>query len=212
MDTSTLNPSAGGGNMALQPGLRPGGGAAMTDGADSAPLLLALSRGDRAAAERLIETSYRQIYAALFRLCGGDAELAADLTQETYRKAWQALPRFEGRAQLSTWLYRIAYNTFLHHLRRPRPLQELSDETAERLADPEPDAAETLAGSDEAARLRRAVMKLPEDLRFTVSAHFWSELPVSEVARLEHITPVAVRKRLKRAFAALRLALEEPTP
>ena len=55
------------------------------------------------------------------------------------------------------------------------------------------------------------MLALPEDLRFTVSAHFWSDLPVSEVARLENITPVAIRKRLKRAFAALRLALEEPT-
>ena len=196
-----------GGSVALTPGI-PGGGA-MSEG-DSAPLLLALSRGDRAAAERLVESSYRQIYAALFRMCGGDAELAADLTQETYRKAWEALPRFEGRAQLTTWLYRIAYNTFLHHVRRPRLMQELSDEKAATLMDPDPDAGETYAAADEAERLRRAVLKLPEDLRFTVSAHFWSELPVSEVARLEEITPVAVRKRLKRAFAALRLALEEP--
>ena len=166
---------------------------------------------DRAAAERLVESSYRQIYAALFRMCGGDAELAADLTQETYRKAWEALPRFEGRAQLTTWLYRIAYNTFLHHVRRPRLMQELSDEKAATLADPDPDAATTVTAADEAERLRRAVWKLPEDLRFTVSAHFWSELPVAEVAKLENITPVAIRKRLKRAFAALRLALEEPT-
>jgi len=181
----------------------------MGEGADSTPLLLGLSRGDRAAAERLIEKSYRQIYAALFKMCGGDAELAADLTQDTYRKAWEALPRFEGRAQLTTWLYRIAYNTFLHHVRRPRLISELTDETAERLADPAPDVATTVTEDDEAARLRRAVLQLPDDLRFTVSAHFWSELPVSEVAKLEKITPVAVRKRLKRAFAALRLALEE---
>jgi RNA polymerase sigma-70 factor, ECF subfamily len=166
---------------------------------------------DRAAAERLVESSYRQIYAALFRMCGGDAELAADLTQETYRKAWEALPRFEGRAQLTTWLYRIAYNSFLHHVRRPRLMQELTDDTAAALPDPEPDAAAAYVAGDEAERLRRAVLALPEDLRFTVSAHYWSELPVAEVAKLEHITPVAVRKRLKRAFAALRLALEEPT-
>jgi RNA polymerase sigma-70 factor (ECF subfamily) len=204
METSTH----GGSSMAW----RPGGGAAMSEAVDSAPLLLALSRGDRAAAERLLEGSYRQIYAALYRLCGGDAELAADLTQETYRKAWEALPRFEGRSQLSTWLYRIAYNTFLHHVRRPRPLQELTEETEARLADPEPGAAESLASADEQERLRRAVLKLPEELRFAVTAHFWSDLPVSEVARLENITPVGVRKRLKRAFAALRLALEEQTP
>src|ERR1051325_9116924 len=200
MEASTHD---GSGSVAIRkspgPGV-PAGGAVMSEAAF-----------DRAVAERLVESSYRQIYAALFRMCGGDAELAADLTQETYRKAWEALPRFEGRAQLTTWLYRIAYNTFLHHVRRPRLMQELSDETAATLADPDPDVASGIVAADEQERLRRAVLKLPEDLRFTVSAHFWSELPVSEVAKLEHITPVAIRKRLKRAFAALRLALEEPT-
>jgi RNA polymerase sigma-70 factor (ECF subfamily) len=210
-----MEASTYGGSTASGPhpgaGVHFGGGAAMGEADETAPLLAALSRGERAAAERLVESSYRQIYAALFRMCGGDAELAADLTQETYRKAWEALPRFEGRAQLSTWLFRIAYNTFLHHVRRPRLMQELSDETEATLADPDPDVATSVVAADEAERLRRAVLKLPEDLRFTISAHFWSELPVSEVAKLEHITPVAIRKRLKRAFAALRLALEEPT-
>jgi len=174
---------------------------------EPAPLLEGLARGDRAAAEKLLESTYRQIYGALFRMCGGDAELAADLTQETYRKAWEALPRFEGRSQLSTWLYRIAYNTFLHHVRRPRAVQELTDEAAARLRDPEPDPAEAFAGHDQGERLRRAVLALPEELRFAVSAHFWSELPVSEIARIEGITTMGVRKRLKRAFAALRAAL-----
>jgi RNA polymerase sigma-70 factor (ECF subfamily) len=176
--------------------------------AEEGSLLQGLARGDRAAAERLVETTYRQVYGALFRLCGGDGDLAADLTQETYRKAWQALPRFEGRAQLSTWLYRIAYNTFLHHVRRPRAVQELNDETAARLRDPDPDPAESFAASDTDDRLRRAVLALPEELRFAVSAHFWSEVPVSELARLEGITTVGIRKRLKRAFALLKLSLE----
>lgn len=182
-------------------------GSPVSQPAEPKPLLQGLARGERAAAERLLESTYRQIYGALFRMCGGDAELAADLTQETYRKAWEALPRFEGRSQLSTWLYRIAYNTFLHHVRRPRAVQELTDEAAERLRDPEPDPAEAFADHDESERLRRAVLALPEELRFAVSAHFWSDVPVSEIARIEGITTMGVRKRLKRAFAALRAAL-----
>jgi RNA polymerase sigma-70 factor, ECF subfamily len=171
-------------------------------------LVAGVRGGDRVAAERLVESTYRQVYAALFRMCGGDADLAADLTQETFRKAWQGFSGFDGRAQVSTWLYRIAYNTFLNHLRRPRPVG-LADETAARLTDPEPGPAQAFATSEAGERLRRAVLRLPEDLRFTVGAHFWSDLPVREIARLEGITTVAVRKRLKRAFQVLRLALEE---
>jgi RNA polymerase sigma factor (sigma-70 family) len=86
---------------------------------------------------------------------------------------------------------------------------ELPDESVARLVADEPDAADSLAASETSERLRRAVLALPEELRFAISAHFWSDLPVREIARLEGITTVGVRKRLKRAFQALRLALEE---
>jgi RNA polymerase sigma-70 factor (ECF subfamily) len=175
---------------------------------EAAELLADVRAGDRGAADVLVQTTYRQVYASLYRLCGGDGDLAADLTQDTYRKAWQAISGFDGRAQFSTWLYRIAYNTFLNHVRRPRPV-ELPDESVARLVADEPDAADSLAASETSDRLRRAVLALPEELRFAISAHFWSDLPVREIARLEGITTVGVRKRLKRAFQALRLALEE---
>jgi DNA-directed RNA polymerase specialized sigma24 family protein len=50
---------------------------------------------------------------------------------------------------------------------------------------------------------------LPEDLRFTVTAHFWGGLPVKEIARIENITAVGIRKRLHKAFALLEEALDE---
>lgn len=180
--------------------------------AEERALTRALARGDRSAAEGLVELTYRRIYGALLRLAGGDAELAADLTQETYRKAWAALDGFDGRARFSTWLYRIAYTTFLNHVRKPRRLLPLESEDGEpprQIEDPSPGAQELLARSGEAAALRRAVLGLPDDLRFTVTARYWQGLPVKEIARGEGITTVAVRKRLKRAFRVLALALEE---
>lgn len=177
---------------------------------DERALAAALAAGDRQAAEELVDRTYRSIYGALLRLTGGDAELAADLTQETYRKAWASLAGFGGRAQFSTWLYRIAYTTFLNHVRRPRRVVALDDGAMiEDLGDPDPPIDERLAQSGDAEQLRKAVLGLPEELRFTVTAHYWKNLPVAEIAALEHITTVAVRKRLKRAFQMLALAMEE---
>ena len=51
------------------------------------------------------------------------------------------------------------------------------------------------------------VLLLPEDLRFTVTAHFWSGLAVKEIAAIEEITTVAIRKRLHKAFTLLEEAL-----
>ena len=66
-----------------------------------------------------------------------------------------------------------------------------------------------LADEEEAGRLREAVMKLPEDLRFTVTAHFWGGLPVKEIASIEEITTVAIRKRLHKAFGLIEEMLGE---
>ncbi len=170
-------------------------------------LLAAVAAGDRAAAERLVEQSYEGVHAFLRRLCG-DAELAADLTQDTYRRAWDALAGFQGQAQFSTWLCRIAYNTFLNHLRRPRRLVALDERQAEEVHDPSPAADEVLGLAVAGERLRRAVLGLPDEQRFTVTALYWGERSVREVAAAEGVSGVAIRKRLKRALAALGRALE----
>jgi RNA polymerase sigma-70 factor, ECF subfamily len=171
-------------------------------------LLAAIRGGDRSAAEELVERTYSAVYASLYRLCG-EGDLAADLTQETYRKAWEALEGFDGRSQFFTWLYRIGYTTFLNHIRRPRRVTSLEEANAPEMRDESPTADQLLSEREEGERLRAAVMTLPDDLRFTVTAHFWGGLPVKEIARIENITAVAIRKRLHKAFSILESALDE---
>jgi RNA polymerase sigma-70 factor, ECF subfamily len=171
-------------------------------------LLAAIRGGDRSAAEELVERTYSAVFASLYRMCG-DRDLAADLTQETYRKAWEALAGFDGRSQFFTWLYRIAYTTFLNAIRRPRRLTSLDAPDAPEMRDDAPAVDQLLSNEEDAERLRAAVLQLPEDLRFTVTAHFWGGLAVKEIARIENITGVAVRKRLHKAFGILEASLEE---
>ena len=173
-------------------------------GRDEAELLADLRRGDRFAAEILVELTYPLIYRSLYRLCG-DGDAASDLTQDTYARAWRALDQFDGRSRFSTWLYRIAYTTFLNHVRRPQRFVQLDDAAPVQ-------AAATLETDPllelDAQRLRRAVLALPEELCFAVTAHFWGEVPVREIARQEGLSSVAIRKRLRRAMARLRTELE----
>jgi RNA polymerase sigma-70 factor, ECF subfamily len=163
--------------------------------------------GDRDAAERLVACTYRTIFAALVKL-SGDPDLAADLTQETYRKAWTALHGFRGRCAFTSWLYRIAHTTYLNHVRRPARVVPLDEGKAERLSDPEPLPIDTLRRGEEASRLRRALLALPEELAFAVTARYWGEVPVREIAGVQGVSEVAVRKRLKKALGLLATALE----
>ncbi|NOZ77762.1 MAG: sigma-70 family RNA polymerase sigma factor [Acidobacteria bacterium] len=175
---------------------------------DERALLGELRNGNRDAAEELVRASYRKIWGLLFRLTGGDGELAADLTQETYRKAWAALPRFDGRSTFSTWVFRIAYTTWLNHRRRPRPVVPMNERVAARIRSGDPDAETLAARSQQNERLRRAVLDLPDPQRQLVVARFWGEVPVRELAAAEGISSQALRKRLRKAMAILRDTLE----
>jgi RNA polymerase sigma-70 factor (ECF subfamily) len=184
----------------------PGRSSRARRGRDEAELLADLRRGDRDAAEILVELTYPLVFRSLARLCG-DRDAAADLTQETYARAWRALDQFDGRARFSTWLYRIAYTTFLNHVRRPQRFVALDDDA------PPPEADPSFTNEPwlrlDAARLRRAVLALPEELRFAVTAHYWGETPVRDIARHQGLSTVAIRKRLRRAVARLRVELQE---
>lgn len=175
---------------------------------DERALVAAARGGDRAAAETLAARTYTVVFRVLCQLCRGDAVRAADLVQETYRRAWGALDRFEERASFSTWLCRIGYNAFIDQTRRTRDMPGVHDALdAIDVVDPAPRPGDELAEREIHDALRRAVLALPDELRFTVIARFWGEATIPDIARNEGISEVAVRKRLRRAFAQIAAAL-----
>jgi RNA polymerase sigma-70 factor (ECF subfamily) len=87
---------------------------------DQQQLLAAARGGDESAYSQLVETYHGELHAHCYRMLGSvhDAE---DALQDALLRAWRALPRFEGRSSLRSWLYRIATNTCLDLVaRRPK--------------------------------------------------------------------------------------------
>src|SRR5918992_4732495 len=94
----------------------------MTAMAD-AQLLSAARRGDEDAYRRLVEPRRAELHAHCYRMLGSVPD-AEDALQDALLRAWQGLPRFEGRSSLRSWLYRIATNACLDVFAR-RPKREL---------------------------------------------------------------------------------------
>ena len=110
--------------------------------------------------EAIYRTHVGRIYALCLRLTGHRA-LAEDCTQECFIAAWRALPAFEGRSQLATWLHRIAVNTVLTQRRR-RPGDALREAGAlDNAALELPDGAEASGTLDVEAAMER----LPQGAR-----------------------------------------------
>src|SRR5918995_7105975 len=115
-------------------------------------------RGDQEAFAAVIRHYDPGLRALAYRLLG-DRDRMDDALQEAYVKAFRAFPRFQRRAKVGTWLYRIVYNTCLDELRKARrtaaePLDENLDQPG-GWADP----ADVAAGRGD---LSRALAALPE--------------------------------------------------
>jgi RNA polymerase sigma-70 factor (ECF subfamily) len=179
---------------------------------DEGALVEAARAGDERAFGELVEPYRRALEVHCYRMLGSlhDAE---DVAQEALLKAWRSLDRFERRASLRTWLYRIATNACLDELeRRPR--------RAEVAVDPYPDARLADAGSPVADPEARYAQREGIELAFLTSIQRlsgrqravlllrdvlgWSG---TEIAELLGSSVAAVNSSLQRARAAIDLRL-----
>ena len=168
-----------------------------------------------------------ELLAHCYRMVGSvhDAE---DLVQETYLRAWRSYDRFEGRASLRTWLYRIATNTCLTALERgshrplPAGIGAPSTDPAQRLAPEQPEVPwlqpipDRLISADAADPAAIAVSRDSVRLAFVAALQHLSARqravlilrdvlawPASEVAELLDTSVQSVNSALQRARARL---------
>jgi RNA polymerase sigma-70 factor (ECF subfamily) len=129
-------------------------------------------------------------------------------------KAYVHLNTFDGRAQFSTWLMRIAINSALMILRRKRAHPETSMEIADNetwqpweIADQTKNVEELYANHERVERLRQAIYRLQPTLRNVVEIHQSNDRSVKEIAELAGISLAATKSRLLRARKVLRRVL-----
>ena len=183
---------------------------------DQRLLLAAAQAGDEQAFRRLVEPYRRALEVHCYRMLGS-AHDAEDLVQETLLRAWRALERFEPRAQLQTWLYRIATNACLDELerrpRRPEPVDPFPDQSLEAAASPtyDPAARYAIREGMELALLR-AIQELPGRQRAVLIFRDVLGWTAPEVAELLESTVASVNSALQRARTTIDHQLPAPPP
>lgn len=151
--------------------------------------------------DELLALLYRQ----LRRLAGPRPDLD-DIVQAAAERALKSLPRFEGRAQLSTWTYGVAYRTLLDHDRwyarfKRRFIHTEDGKTIEQRSTIDSEAL--LIEVERARRLYAALDQLPPSKRAVLILHDLDGLPANEVAAVLGASEGTVRSRLRDGRAKL---------
>jgi RNA polymerase sigma factor (sigma-70 family) len=160
--------------------------------------------GDVAAFDRLILKYRERVFGVVYNLTA-NREDASDLTQDTFIKAFQAINRFQGNCSFFTWLYKIAVNTTLGHLRKNRlrsffSLEKLNEdgtntEVLEQLTDKRGADRDTYLRELQ-EKLNEALQKLSIPHRTVITLFEIDGLSHSEIAEVVGCSEGTVRSRL----------------
>jgi len=182
------------------------GGFAMPDDRD---FLTRLRQHEEAAFTEFFETYADRVYRLAIGLLKQEDD-AEEVVQATFVSAFEAIDRFEPHAQISTWLYRIAYNHTLMLLRRRHATLPLPEEEEDSTPLPVqlvdwshlPDQ-HVLSGEAQQV-LRTAVNELPMGLRAAFILRDLEGFSTAECAHIQELTEAACKVRLHRARLRLR--------
>ena len=161
--------------------------------------------------QSIYDTFRPKIHRYLARMTG--ANEADDLTQEVFLKVSRGLEDFRGESSLSSWIYRIATNTALDHLRRSSQTatESLSIDMEEeplRLRGEIPPVDQQLVRKEMNACIRNVIKNLPEEYRTVIVLRELEEFKNSEIAEILQVSLDTVKIRLHRARSKLKKELE----
>ena len=178
-----------------------------------AELIERAKKGDRAAFGHIVRAHQRRIFACAVQMLGDAAE-ADDVTQETFLRAFRAIAKFDGRSELSTWLYRICINVSLNAIRR-RKRNDAQDIADPRIPEQRADGSGAVDPRDAAeasqlyAALAKAVDALSPSLRAALVLVCVQGLAHKDAAEVLGCPEGTIAWRIHEARARLRVALSD---
>jgi RNA polymerase sigma-70 factor (ECF subfamily) len=178
-----------------------------------------LRRGDSQALESVMARYQHRLYRYLLRLSREPA-LAEDLFQQTWMRVAEKIRRYDPNRSFEAWLFSVARNLAIDHLRRYRPesLQEprADDEGGEtrqaRLAATGPSALDRVLEQERAAQVGGALAEMPVMYREVLSLRFEEEMKLEEIAEVLEAPISTVKTRLRRGLEAMRHKMETKFP
>lgn len=177
----------------------------MPEAGDDAGLIKRALAGDDAAFGALVERHFGAAYSSAYAVLGNSSD-AEELAQETFVQVFQKLDRLREPGAFVGWVWRIAHDLALKHIRKHGRMKVVED-VPETQSDESP-LGPLVAGEDQQG-VRRALAALPDDQREALLMKYWQELEYDEMARRTGSSEEALYQRVCRGLKRLREVLSE---
>ena len=171
--------------------------------------------GDESAYKQLLENYRGAIYNLIYRMVHNREE-TEDLVQEAFMKAFKALPTFNEEYAFSTWLYKIAVNNCIDHMRKKRlktfslnkPLQSKDGELDREFPDTSMSPDKDILSDEKSRLIEAAIQELPENYKTAIILRHAEEKSYEEIAQILDIPLGTVKARIFRAREMLKKKLK----
>ena len=146
-----------------------------------------------------IVSEYRQmVFTIVFKIIN-NREDAEDVTQEIFIKVFKSLYSFKEESELSTWLYRIAYNTTLSEIRKRKIVFASFDNDFSNLKEEEiDDNTEDTTTEERILHLEQALKTLPPEDAFLITMFYLENQSIEEIGKISNLSQANVKVRLHR--------------
>jgi RNA polymerase sigma-70 factor, ECF subfamily len=166
----------------------------MTDAGDDLDLMRRLQAADASALRQLMARHHVRIFRFIARIVRNDA-VAEEIANEVFLEAWRNAASFEGRANVTTWLYSIAHHRAVSSLRRRRE-ETWDEDRANAIADTDDDPEVVLQKADKSALMRRALARLSAEHRVVIDLAYYHDLSISEISAVTGVPDATVKTRM----------------
>lgn len=180
--------------------------AAMETAAEDSALMLRYRDGDADAFETLYRRHNDALYRYLLRLCQ-HRDTAEDVFQEVWGKIIKARERYRPTAKFTTFLYRVAHNCFIDHLRKNKRHGNTVDIDPDTQASVGPDADAEVERSLARRRLEAALRDLPVEQRDVFLLFEEADMSLDEIASVTGVNRETAKSRLRYAVNKLKAAI-----
>lgn len=170
--------------------------------------ILFTSSADREKSFRLIIDEYKERLYWHIRKIVIRHEDADDILQNTFIKAWQNADNFRNDSSLFTWLFRIATNESLTHLRKHKNHRDISWEDVNNHLAAGLESDPYFNGNEIQRKLQMAVLKLPEKQRLVFNMKYFAEMKYEEIASILNLTVGALKASYHHAVNKIKTFME----